>query len=69
MEYDRDTADYVYETEKLINLSGKSIMEENHINGFLYGTGAMRVLQMKMWKNALKWQRSGKTQQLRTNEK
>ena len=36
IEYDRDTADYVYETEKLINLSGKKYHgKKNHINRFL----------------------------------
>lgn len=36
VEYDRDTADYVYETEKLINLSGKKYHgKKNHINRFL----------------------------------
>ena len=36
IEYDRDSADYVYETEKLINLSGKKYHgKKNHINRFL----------------------------------
>lgn len=35
MEYERDIADYVYETEKLINLSGKKYHgKKNHINKF-----------------------------------
>lgn len=36
IEYDRDSADYVYETEKLINLSGKKYHgKKNHINRFM----------------------------------
>lgn len=36
IEYDRDAADYVYETEKLINLSGKKYHgKKNHINRFV----------------------------------
>ena len=36
IEYDRDIADYVYETEKLINLSGKKYHgKKNHINRFM----------------------------------
>ena len=36
IEYDRDSADYVYETEKMINLSGKKYHgKKNHINRFL----------------------------------
>lgn len=36
VEYDRDAADYVYETEKLINLSGKKYHgKKNHINRFM----------------------------------
>ncbi len=35
IEYDRDAADYVYETEKLISLSGKKYHgKKNHINKF-----------------------------------
>lgn len=35
IEYDRDVADYVYEVEKLINLSGKKYHgKKNHINKF-----------------------------------
>lgn len=35
IEYDRDNADYVYETERLINLSGKKYhSKKNHINRF-----------------------------------
>ncbi len=35
IEYDRDEANYVYETEKLINLSGKKYHgKKNHINKF-----------------------------------
>lgn len=36
IEYNRDASDYVYETEKLINLSGKKYHgKKNHINRFL----------------------------------
>lgn len=35
IEYDRDSADYVYETEKLITLAGKKLHgKRNHINKF-----------------------------------
>lgn len=35
IEYDRDSADYVYETEKLITLSGKKLhSKRNHLNRF-----------------------------------
>ena len=35
IEYDRDVADYVYEVEKLVNLSGKKYHgKKNHINKF-----------------------------------
>ncbi len=40
IEYDRDSADYVYESEKLVTLSGKKLhSKRNHINKFkaLYG--------------------------------
>lgn len=46
IEYDRDIADYVYEAEKLINLSGKSITERKimSINSKNYiRTGAMKL--------------------------
>ena len=35
IEYDRDVADYVYETEKMISLAGKKLhAKRNHINKF-----------------------------------
>lgn len=62
IEYDRDVADYVYEVEKLINLSGKKYHgKKNHINKFkkLYSDWSYEPLTKEnaeeCFQMALKW--------------
>lgn len=62
IEYDRDVADYVYEVEKLINLSGKKYHgKKNHINKFkkIYANWSYESLTKEnaeeCFQMALKW--------------
>lgn len=62
VEYDRDSADYVYETEKLITLSGKKLHgKRNHINKFkeLYPDWSYETITKEnveeCFQMALKW--------------
>lgn len=62
IEYDRDAADYVYEVEKLINLSGKKYHgKKNHINKFkkLYPNWSYESISKdnveECFQMALKW--------------
>ena len=58
IEYDRDIADYVYDTAKLVNLSGRNIMGRRIILTNLnlcILTGPMKKSQMKMWKSVFRW--------------
>lgn len=60
--YDRDAADYVYETEKLANLSGKSIMERRTILTNSSGctrSGSMNRSTIPMWRTASRWRSHG----------
>ncbi len=62
VEYDRDAADYVYESEKLATLAGKKLhSKRNHINKFqtLYPNWSYETLsdenQEECFQMALKW--------------
>lgn len=64
VEYDRDSADYIYETEKLAYLTGKKLhSKRNHINKFkrLYPEWSYEKLTDKnveeCFQMALKWRR------------
>ena len=59
IEYDRDEADYVYESEKLATLSGKKMHgKKNHVNRFqkeFEGRWSYESMKKRIWRNVSRW--------------